>query len=52
LVGDNSGLENYIFLKKEITKFPIKRIETGFFDVVEGRQQHSNGMEIQFVPDK
>jgi hypothetical protein len=47
--GDATGYENYIFIKKEITKFPIKKLETGFYDIANGKVEYSNGIEIKFA---
>jgi hypothetical protein len=49
--GDVPGYEEYIFLKNEITNLPIRKLETGFYDMVDGHQEHSNGIEIQFRPN-
>jgi len=48
--GDVPGYEYSVFVKKEITKFPIKRIETGFYDVSNGAVEFSNGIALQFTP--
>jgi hypothetical protein len=47
-IGNYSGYENQMFIKKEITKFPIKRIETGFYNVIEGKVEYSQNVEIEF----
>ena len=49
--GDVSGYEYSIFIKREITKFPVKRIETGSYDVANGTAEFSTGMELQFTPN-